>query len=70
MAPGIAHGLVPEGVEAEWVSDGGEVHLEMTSAPFDAGHSQATLTIARDITRQVEAGAIALREVARAISLR
>lgn len=25
VAPGIPHGLVPAGVEAEWVSDGGEV---------------------------------------------
>ncbi len=25
VAPGIPHSLVPEGVEAEWVSDGGEV---------------------------------------------
>lgn len=25
VAPGIPHGLVPNGVEAEWVSDGGEV---------------------------------------------
>ena len=25
VAPGIAHGLVPDGVEAEWVSDEGEV---------------------------------------------
>jgi hypothetical protein len=24
-APGIDHGLIPEGVEAEWVSEGGEV---------------------------------------------
>ena len=25
VAPGIPHGLVPDGVEAEWVSDAGEV---------------------------------------------
>ena len=25
VAPGIPHGLVPDGVEAEWVSDHGEV---------------------------------------------
>lgn len=43
VAPGIPHGLVPEGVEAEWVSDEGEVK----EAALWAGR---TATVARRAT--------------------
>lgn len=43
VAPGIPHGLVPEGVEAEWVSDDGEVK----EAALWAGR---TATVARRAT--------------------
>lgn len=33
VAPGIGHGLVPPGVEAEWVSDGGEVKEAVLWSP-------------------------------------
>ena len=33
VAPGIAHDLVPAGVEAEWVSDGGEVKEAVLWSP-------------------------------------
>jgi len=33
VAPGIPHALVPEGVEAEWVSDGGEVKEAVLWSP-------------------------------------
>jgi SAM-dependent methyltransferase len=43
VAPGIPHSLVPEGVEAEWVSDGGEVKEAALWSP-------ALATVARRAT--------------------
>ena len=33
VAPGIPHSLVPDGVEAEWVSDDGEVKEAVLWSP-------------------------------------
>lgn len=42
--PGIAHHLVPEGVEAEWVSDGGDlVEASLWGYPFASAEHRATL---------------------------
>ena len=43
VAPGIPHSLVPEGVEAEWVSDGGDVKEAVLWSP-------ALATVARRAT--------------------
>jgi hypothetical protein len=43
VAPGIPHDLVPSGVEAEWVSDGGEVkEAALWSGELRAGHRSAS----------------------------
>ena len=44
VAPGLPHRLVPEGVEAEWVSDGGEVkEASLWSAPLASARRRATV---------------------------
>ncbi len=44
VAPGIPHGLVPEGVEAEWVSDRGEVkEAALWSGPLATVRRRATV---------------------------
>jgi hypothetical protein len=44
VAPGIPHGAVPDGVEAEWVSDRGEVkEAALWSGPLALAHRRATL---------------------------
>ena len=44
VAPGIAHDLVPAGVEAEWVSDGGEVKEAVLWSPsLSTTHRRATV---------------------------
>jgi hypothetical protein len=44
VAPGIPHSAVPDGVEAEWVSDRGEVkEAALWSGPLALAHRRATL---------------------------
>ncbi len=44
VAPGIGHDLVPAGVEAEWVSDGGEVKEAVLWSPsLSTTHRRATV---------------------------
>jgi len=47
VAPGIPHALVPEGVEAEWVSDGGEVKEAVLWSPTLASADRRATVIGR-----------------------
>jgi predicted RNA methylase len=47
VAPGIPHSLVPEGVEAEWVSDGGEVKEAVLWSPTLATADRRATVIGR-----------------------
>ena len=47
VAPGIPHTLVPDGVEAEWVSDGGEVKEAALWSPRLASASRRATVIGR-----------------------
>lgn len=44
VAPGLPHELIPEGVEAEWVSDAGDlVEASLWGRPFATTHRRATV---------------------------
>ena len=47
VAPGIPHSLVPDGVEAEWVSDGGEVKEAVLWSPALASAGRRATVIGR-----------------------
>ena len=47
MAPGIPHSLVPDGVEAEWVSDAGEVKEAVLWSPALATARRRATVIGR-----------------------
>lgn len=47
VAPGIPHSLVPEGVEAEWVSEGGEVKEAVLWSPALASAGRRATVIGR-----------------------
>jgi THUMP domain-like/Methyltransferase domain len=51
VAPGIPHDAVPDGVEAEWVSDGGEVkEAALWSGALDSGAVRRATLLPADVT--------------------
>jgi len=63
VAPGIAHSLVPEGAEAEWVSEGGEVKEAVLWSPALATAGRRATVIGRGglatLTEEDDPGAAA-----------
>ncbi|KHL18517.1 hypothetical protein CLV56_2654 [Mumia flava] len=57
--PGIAHGAVPDGVEAEWVSDGGDlVEACLWGRPYAGARRRATLLDGDRVATLTEADAV------------
>ncbi len=71
VAPGIAHDLVPAGIEAEWVSDGGDVkEAVLWSSSLATTDRRATVigegglaTVTEDDAPALGEGGVDVREV-------